>query len=1092
MEESEILDRINNLRRDIGELNTDDISEFMSLLKSASDRGFLSKIEGLEGLIDAIDKQAEALGVNKEVIESLENLNQTEDEMVISQEGFDDYPSERQTKTPDEEIDHYLYNKFAQAYYGASDYIYDWGIASESADDETLESYLEWKDDYIYSHRETDEELNALLKEKEEHDLREEYEIEAVSSDMRNRNADDIKKLIGINDEELFNSRDTRFDEIKQVLGAMKLQGDLNVFGRSKINQGEDIELFLEQVRQQTEFKLINNSKNGVTEDLYKDAYADELQRSIVELAAADSISKGKTSKKYFESMFLNLSIVAESGKKININHESLIGWQTSKQSSLKKGIDYLLVRYKKNKQELQSFKDKVDNFDEKLSDKYGNKYKTLKNLTKTAGWSAAYGIGAGFGPAGLAAVATARLAVSTRDMVKDYKVQKTKAATNGEYLSFGKYLANNKARAAGLVLTATGGIFGVANVGDVATIARSSAGALLAAGVTSKSAIQAYKTTKGTKKDKWKAAGKVVGTSVLSFAAGWATGKATGDIISDLPSSAAAAEYTPPTQESPSYNEGVQPTEELQTQDSTLVQEGQEAVPYAEQFKFDNLSEQQQGAIELVAKMDLRELNDALGLEGSERFSTTAQALSALQDGEHPEMVEKAVQFTEQRVHSWEGADGKWHHDFKDAEGLKSAADIHKGAQEWQAARESSLQVEEPATVVTPEPLHRDNFDLSALTPQYDVDENRGVIDFQGHGKISYEMSYQQPHLSGTEFENAVAHGEGFAYYNSDVKADGEIADAFFGQIKPESTGEADAEAGYYQYKNWHTGDRKFLEDMAMKDAQDLTAQHAIYQSLQAQDRPLTDLENKFVENHWQNMEKAGLTHMLCSNEQGMENQETIVVPKFSVVRTELEDTQETEVNRYGTPSQEAPSKGEVPASTSEKTSVPNNNGVADEKSTVGEKLKTTGFKSDEAQSIADKIRAGRGGTTETLVTTSPNIMSERGGYGNGTSETLVTTSPNIMSERGGDGNGTSETLVTTSPNIMSERGGDGNGTSETLVTTSPNIMSERGGDGKGTSETLVTTSPNIMSERGGDGKGTAETLVTTSPNIMSKRGGR
>ena len=588
---NERLSRINGMRGSIDKLSTDALNELKSLLGDDLTQSFSSEIDGLNSLNEAIKAREEAIA-NEE--------NNNPDSIVIEQEGYRDsepeYTPELQPETPDEKIDRYLYYRYNYTYIDPNSPQWDEKMGemplSRPPAAEIQEAYyLEWKDDYIYNYSEIDERLNALLKEKEEHDLREEYGIDAVSSDMQKRNADNIEKLIKINDEKLFNSHE--FDEIKHVLDAMKIQGDLNVFGRSKVDQDEDIELFLEQVRQQTEFKLINNSKNGVTEDLYKNAYADELQRSIVELSAADSISKGKTSKNDFESMFHNLSIVAKSGKKININQESLIGWQASKQSSLKKGIDLSQA-----KQKLQIFKAKVDNFDEKLSDKYGNKYKTLKNLTKTAGWSAAYGIGAGFGPAGLAAVATARLAVSTRDMVKDYKVQKTKAATNGEKLSFGKYLANNKARAAGLVLTATGGIFGVANVGDVATIARSSAGALLAAGVTSKSAIQAYKTTKGTKKDKWKAAGKVVGTSVLSFAAGWATGKATGDIISDLPSSAAAAEYTPPTQESPSYNEGVQPTEELQTQDSTLVQEGQEAVPYAEQFKFDNLSEQQQGAI--------------------------------------------------------------------------------------------------------------------------------------------------------------------------------------------------------------------------------------------------------------------------------------------------------------------------------------------------------------------------------------------------------------------------------------------------------------------------------------------------------------
>ena len=283
-------------------------------------------------------------------------------------------------------------------------------------------------------------------------------------------------------------------------------------------NENSDVALFCEQVRHETEMFLSNTSSTPITPEVFKQEFKIRLQLNFLQLVAADSASSNLT-KKQIEQKFLELT---EGTTSVKISQETFYGWQASRQTLIETKANKLLHKYPTVKKSLIQ---RIKTFDTKLKEKYGEPYSFLKNMLKTAGWSAAYAAAAPF-PGGIAAVATLKLVDSYRSMRKEYEKQKQQASLRGELLTVAGYLKKNKTQVVGVTLTAIGGAIGLSGGSPVASALKSGASMMLATVTTAKGAIEAWKKTKGPWYKKLYASSKVVGASVASFVVGSLAGK--------------------------------------------------------------------------------------------------------------------------------------------------------------------------------------------------------------------------------------------------------------------------------------------------------------------------------------------------------------------------------------------------------------------------------------------------------------------------------------------------------------------------------------------------------------------------------------
>lgn len=534
--------------------------------------------------------------------------------------------------------------------------------------------------------------------------------------------------------------KNKEFQDIYNVLDNLTVGGKLQAFNRETVDQkgaDSDIALFMDTVRRETEMYLANTSKE-ITHEAFAQEYADRLRNNLVQLAFADQVTKGQVSQKDFGKMFDDLAKSAENNKKLNINQDTFLGYQAAKTARMESAINVLgtkeygkatkyyengLIKQKTDYQKAsQSFGSRIQNLDQKLTKKYGKPYSMLKGMAKSASWGLAFSLaGASLGPAGVAVVATASFANQAYGMFKDFKKQKQSAKEQGQKLTFWSYVKNNKARAAGMVLSAaTVAISGVSAAGiasqhllAIANTAKAASGIGLATSGAFHQAAQAYRQTEGSKGKKRWAAIKSFGASTLAFGAGMLAGRAAGEMAVESYNNIQAEPAITTTDVS---NEGqaFQPNRNWQVQmpgenglqngipDVTppLAPEAQVETPAIDGGELEpavvtaeaptptidvnNLSADQQHDIKMLFLRSPAEANAILGGD----WKSSAELQAAWDNGELT--TEQKVQLTE-----FAGQRFDDHGHFQDVEGYTSAAQMEADAKTYTAAQQTKVETQ-------------------------------------------------------------------------------------------------------------------------------------------------------------------------------------------------------------------------------------------------------------------------------------------------------------------------------------------------------------------------------------------------------------
>lgn len=337
--------------------------------------------------------------------------------------------------------------------------------------------------------------------------------------------------------------KNKEFQDIYNILNNLQIGGELRAFGRETLNQSgkdSDVALFMEQIRRETEMYLANTQKN-ITPQVFEQEYAARLRKGLVSVIYADQVAKGKISEKDFDKMFSNLVVSAQQKKPIKLNQDTIIGWQAARTNRAENAVN-ILGKRAGYEQVSKSFSERIKQLDTKLTQKYGKAYSMVKGVLKSGGWGAAYALaGTTFGPAGIAAVATASFANQAWGFVKTFKKEHADAIAKGEKpQNLWQYMKNNKLRTAGVLLSGATAALGGAGLMGIdldasVNVAKSAAGMLLAGSGALHQASQAYKQTQGSKGKKAWAATKTFAASGVSFALGMLAGKAAGEMVNDF-----------------------------------------------------------------------------------------------------------------------------------------------------------------------------------------------------------------------------------------------------------------------------------------------------------------------------------------------------------------------------------------------------------------------------------------------------------------------------------------------------------------------------------------------------------------------------
>lgn len=255
------------------------------------------------------------------------------------------------------------------------------------------------------------------------------------------------------------------FASVVSVLDNIKIEDGFTLTGRKQIEpleQDREINLFKDRIFDETCMFLAYTSKEEITEDILRETYNERLKLGIIEIVYADKISKGEIDKKNTEQMlklFDGLSDEAKAGKIFKINKTTFAGWQAAHDNLNRTAATRAEVAG--HKQSSKTFFSKIKDLDTKCAKKYPTLYPLLRNGFKSAGWGSAYGIGSMFGPAGVAAVATASFAWTGYRFFNSFRKARAVAKEKGEKLGFWKYLKYNKLQAASMLLSASSAAFG-------------------------------------------------------------------------------------------------------------------------------------------------------------------------------------------------------------------------------------------------------------------------------------------------------------------------------------------------------------------------------------------------------------------------------------------------------------------------------------------------------------------------------------------------------------------------------------------------------------------------------------------------------
>ena len=541
------------------------------------------------------------------------------------------------------------------------------------------------------------------------------------------------------------------FQDVYNILNNLTVAGELKTFSREKLDQkgsDSDIALFLEQTRRETETYLANTGKT-VTPEAFQQEYADRLRKNIVEVVCADQFSKGRVSEKDYTAMFNKLAAAAQRKKGIAINQDSFIGWQAAKTNRLQSAINRLGQK-KGYEKASKSFGERLNATDKKLTQKYGKKYSLLKGGLKTAGWGAAYGIaGTVFGPAGLAAVGVASFGWNTYKFIRDYRRERKEAIKKNKKIdNFWRFMTKDPdhlLRTASVLLSGATAAIGIGGAIAPAAVVTARVGSRIAgfalAGVSAlNESRKAYQETKGTAKDKRKAAYKALGVSLASFGIGFATGKAVGGMFNHNSMEVDANKITDDQTKTMLQNMDRQDQQRtgVETQHSeiglTETPAPEAPVVDAPAIDLNNLTVEQQHDLQMLFSRDPAEANMILGLNG-DQWMNSEQLQTAWNDGTFtPEQKALLIEFGGQRFDE--------HGNFQDVEGYKPADEMEAEAKEWTEKHSNTEQRDNTSPDIMPDALSAEDVEVKQIIN----DRESGITTIISEGPNGEQLSTTVP----------------------------------------------------------------------------------------------------------------------------------------------------------------------------------------------------------------------------------------------------------------------------------------------------------------------------------------------------------
>ena len=439
------------------------------------------------------------------------------------------------------------------------------------------------------------------------------------------------------------------------------------------------------------------------------------------------------------------------------------------------------------------------------------------KGALKSLGWGAAYSVAGLAGPAGIAAVATLSFANQARGMYADFRNQRDKLAAQGQKLTFGSYLKDNKLRAAGVLLSATAVVTGGLSAAEflnnpvvqkAVNYARFGSALALGAATAAHQANQAYKKSEGSRWQKFKAASKAFGVSAASFGLGFLAGRAGGEAAGGAFSDDSIAQGTQLSSVSqdeintPAYSDDNLRFGYKSPFSQFLGQDGAEAsdatpplapeppAPKATEIDPNNLNQEQQYDIDMLFKRAPADANEILD-DGEWHSSAELQKM-----WENGDISQEKMQ--ELLDHGAKTFDDKGL--FIDADGKIDQA-REQDAQEWQRQHDAaskpdpepaSFTPEQKASVLTgidlsglsgkissplPDELNLYHGEASNATPSAEPQNQEGIdvtkvkTDKDGDVKIVYRDEEGRRHVHHTDSSTLDTEGV------SKVKFDGDNA---------------------------------------------------------------------------------------------------------------------------------------------------------------------------------------------------------------------------------------------------------------------------------------------------------------------------
>ena len=278
---------------------------------------------------------------------------------------------------------------------------------------------------------------------------------------------------------------DAEFEDIRNMMKAMDIQGKATAFGREKLSglQQKDAKETMLEAAKMKAMKKLANKEGGVSGEDWKSALKESLSEVLLETYTADQISKGNTNQDKIAKGFGKLAEVGRKGKSVKVNADSVAGMAAAVYLTNSTYAARLGQLYGANNEGVGKFAAKVKDIDAKWNRRYGENYTLAKNGLKQLGMSAIgfakfYALGEVAkmcGPIGMAGLGVYRMSKSIQGMSKTYKAMKEQ----DKNLTFGKFIHSKEGMlgAAGVALSAVSavipGMSGAENLGHAAQILR-------------------------------------------------------------------------------------------------------------------------------------------------------------------------------------------------------------------------------------------------------------------------------------------------------------------------------------------------------------------------------------------------------------------------------------------------------------------------------------------------------------------------------------------------------------------------------------------------------------------------------------------